>query len=97
MSDFYRWQHNDLQINVKVQPRASKDEIGEVLSDALKIRIKAAPVDGQANSHLVAFLARLFKVPKKHIEVLSGHSSRNKRLLVKQPKQLPDIIKPPTG
>ncbi len=97
MCDFYRWQNDDLQLNVKVQPRASKDEIGEVMVDALKIRIKAAPVDGQANSHLVAFLARLFKVPKKHVEVLSGHNSRNKRLLVKQPKQLPDIIQPPAG
>ena len=94
MSDFYSWQGSDLFINVKVQPRASHDELAEILGRALKIRIKSPPVDGKANQHLIKFMAHTFKVAKSRIELLSGHTSREKKLVIHNPVSLPDCIKP---
>ncbi len=64
MAGFYQWQGDDLILRVKVQPKASKDELAEILGDQLKVRITAPPVDGKANKHLLAFLSKLFKTPK---------------------------------
>lgn len=93
MSAFYRWAGNDLLLNVRVQPRASNDAVTEVLGDALKVRITAPPVDGKANKHLIAFLAKAFSVAKSDIELVSGQSSRKKQLIIHQPKSLPPIIR----
>ena len=92
MASFYQWQNDDLILRVKVQPKASKDEIAEIMGGTVKIRITAPPVDGKANKHLIAYLAKLFKVGKSNISLLSGETSREKRLLISKPKHLPDII-----
>lgn len=93
MSGFYEWQDDKLILRIKVQPRASKDEIAEILGDSLKIRITAPPIDGKANQHLLAYLAKLFKVTKSRITLLSGETGREKRVSIDDPQQLPDIIK----
>lgn len=89
---FYQWQDDNLILNVRVQPRAASDAFAEHNDDHIKIRITAAPVDGKANEHLIAYLARAFKVAKSGIRLLSGKTGRNKRLLIKQPKILPEVI-----
>lgn len=93
MSEFYEWQGDKLILRIKVQPRASKDEIAEILGDSLKIRITAPPIDGKANQHLLTYLAKLFKVAKSRITLLSGETGREKRVCIDNPQQLPDIIK----
>lgn len=93
MDSFYRWQNEDLVLTVKVQPKASKDEISGIQDGALKIRITAPPVDGKANKHLIGYLAKLFKVPKSAIELLAGETGRNKRLLIHKPVILPEQIR----
>jgi len=93
VTSFYRWQNDDLLLTVKVQPKASKDEIIGEQDGALKIRITAPPVDGKANKHLIAYLAGIFKVAKSQIELLAGSSGRNKRLLIHSPRQLPEQIR----
>jgi uncharacterized protein (TIGR00251 family) len=75
-------------------PNALKDEIVNVMGDALKIRITTPPVDGKANKHLIAYLSNIFKLSKNNITILSGSQSRFKYIAVKAPKHLPDIIKP---
>jgi uncharacterized protein (TIGR00251 family) len=50
--------------------------------DALLVRIAAAPVDGAANDTLIAFLSELFKRPKRDITLVSGHTSRDKRIAI---------------
>lgn len=99
---FFQWKGNDLILYVKIQPKASKDELLETISnetqaDQLKIRITAPPVDGKANKHLIAFLSKSFGIARSQISLLSGETGRNKKLLIKNPKQLPgkimDIIK----
>jgi len=67
---------------VKVSPRASQDKIAEVAEGALKVRLAAPPVEGSANQALVKLLAKALGVPKKSVQVASGHKSRNKRLWV---------------
>ena len=89
---FYQWHDDDVFINVRVQPRAANDALAEYNDEFIKIRITAAPVDGKANKHLIAFLAKTFKVAKSSIQLLSGETSRNKRLLIPQPKALPEFI-----
>lgn len=86
-----QWQGQDLILTVKVQPRASKDELlwqGE----QLKLRITAPPVDGKANEHLVGFLAKLFRVPKGQVEILSGETGRDKRIRIRAPREIPAEI-----
>ena len=93
MPGFYEWQDDKLILRIKVQPRASKDEIAEILGNSLKIRITAPPVDGKANQHLLDYLAKLFKVTKSKVILLSGETGREKRVSIDNPQQLPDIIK----
>ena len=69
-------------VNVRVIPRASKNQIQGVLGDALKIRLQAPPVDGKANDALVRFLADTLRLPARNISLLSGETGRNKRVLL---------------
>ena len=69
-------------IQVHATPRASKSQIQGLHGDALKIRLQAAPVDGKANEALVEFLAEWLGVPQRHITLLSGQTSRQKRLCI---------------
>lgn len=67
-------------LNLHIQPGAKKTEVAGLHGEALKIRLAAPPVDGKANDCLIAFLAETFGVPKNRVELVSGASSRAKRL-----------------
>lgn len=77
-------------LTVHVQPGAKRTGAAGLHGDALKIRLAAPPVDGQANEALIAFLAEAFGVPKRQVELISGHASRSKRVRVIGPRQRPD-------
>lgn len=68
--------------NVRVQPRARKNEVCGVQGDALKVRLTAPPVDGAANEALVAFLAKSLEVRKSQVEIIQGRTSRSKVVTV---------------
>jgi uncharacterized protein (TIGR00251 family) len=68
---------------VRVQPRASKDEIAGVMGGALKVRLRAPALEGRANDALCEFLAELLKTPRAAVRILSGHYSRSKRVEVR--------------
>ena len=70
-------------LKILVQPRSSKNMIAGQHGDALKIKLTAPPVDGAANKMCVQQLAKWLKIPKSSIEIISGHSSRIKRLLLR--------------
>lgn len=72
-----------LLLRLFVQPRASKNEIVGVHGDALKLRLTSPPVEGQANKAIVAFLAKLLKVPKSSLSIKSGAQSRHKEIVIK--------------
>ena len=64
---------------VRVTPRAGRNRIAEVLSDGtVKIQLTAAPVDGEANARLIAFLAKVLDVARSNIEIVAGATGRDK-------------------
>jgi uncharacterized protein (TIGR00251 family) len=65
---------------VRVQPRASRDEIAGEYQDGLKIRLTAPPVDDRANEALRKLLALRLKVPLAAVRIASGERSRTKRV-----------------
>ena len=67
---------------VRVQPRASCDEITGVVEGALRIRLTAPAVENRANEALCEFLAALLKRPKSAVRILSGDHSRTKRVVI---------------
>ena len=70
-------------VNVKAQPRSSRAGIDGTLGDALKVRIRSAPVDGKANRELVETLADAFGIPKAAVEFKGGESSKQKRIFLR--------------
>jgi uncharacterized protein (TIGR00251 family) len=68
---------------VRVQPRASKDEIAGEMGSALKVRLRAPAVEDRANEALVEFLAELLKTPRAAVRILSGERSRTKHLEIR--------------
>ena len=70
-------------LNVKAQPRSSKAGIDGLLGDAVKVRIRCAPVDGKANKELIETLADAFDLPKSMVVFKSGETSKTKRILLK--------------
>jgi uncharacterized protein (TIGR00251 family) len=70
-------------INVRAQPRSSRAGIDGLIGDAVKVRIRSAPVDGKANKELIETLADEFGLPKSSVVFKSGESSKMKRLLLK--------------
>jgi uncharacterized protein len=69
--------------SVRVQPRASKDEVAGEMAGALKIRLRAPAVEDRANEALVEYLAGLLKTPKSAVRLLSGERSRTKRIEIR--------------
>jgi uncharacterized protein (TIGR00251 family) len=75
---------------VRVQPRASRDEVAGVLEGALKIRIQAPAIDNRANVAVCEYLASLLKTPKSAVRILGGERSRVKRVEIRgvQPREV---------
>jgi uncharacterized protein (TIGR00251 family) len=72
-----------VELSIFVQPRASRNQVVGLHSDELKIKLTAPPVEGAANRECRIFLAKLCNIPKSHVTLISGESSRHKRLLLK--------------
>ena len=70
-------------LNVRAQPRSSRSGIDGLLGDAVKVRIRCAPVDGKANKELVETLADAFGVAKSSVVFKSGETSKTKRILLR--------------
>lgn len=72
---------------VRAQPGAKKSAIvgiyGEGATAQLKIAVQAPPIEGRANSALIAFLSETFGLAKNKIEIVSGELSRSKVLLLR--------------
>jgi uncharacterized protein (TIGR00251 family) len=65
-------------IRVRVQPRAAKNQFAGILDGAVKIRLSAPPVDGEANDACVKFLSSFFKVSASSVKIISGFTGKNK-------------------
>jgi hypothetical protein len=91
MTGWHRWDGADLILTVRVQPRASRDEL--VAEDArLKVRITAPPVDGAANAHLIRYLAGQFGVAPSRTALVRGTTGRDKVVRISAPSVLPAAL-----
>jgi len=74
-----------ISFHVKVSPGANKTEWQDSLADGTwRLKVKAAPERGQANAEVVAFIASVFMVNKKSVEITAGGGARLKRIKVKK-------------
>lgn len=69
-------------VNVRVAPRSSRPGLDGIAGDALKVRVKSAPVDGKANKELLETVAEAFGLAKSRVSFVSGETSKNKKLLL---------------
>jgi len=67
-----------VRILVKIQPRASKEQVLHNPDGTLKVYLKAAPTDGKANKALIEILAGYYSVKRSNIRIITGKLSRNK-------------------
>lgn len=82
MTAWLRTDGDGVILSLHIQPGAKKTEVVGLHGDALKIRLAAPPVDGKANEALLAFIAQKVGVGKTALELVSGQTSRAKRVRV---------------
>jgi len=77
-------------LSVRVQPRASKNDVAGWMGESVKIRLTTPPVEGAANAACLAFLSRILDVPVSQLTLLTGERSRTKliRILGLSPHQV---------
>ncbi|MCE1171159.1 DUF167 domain-containing protein [Azovibrio restrictus] len=94
MSSWYRQDRDGaFCLSLHIQPGAKKSSVAGLHGEALKIRLAAPPVDGKANTALVAFVAELLQLPRAAVSLKSGQTSRQKVLRVEgvDEKRLADL------
>jgi len=69
-------------IKVRVQPKSSRNQVDGFQDGALRVRVTAAPTEGQANAAVIAILAKTLGVSKSRLEIIRGYSSRDKVISV---------------
>lgn len=79
---FLRAQADGVLLSVKLQPRASANQIGEALGPELRIKVTAPPVDAAANEALIRLLSDELDCPRNRIELVRGHTSRHKSVKI---------------
>ncbi|MCW7753620.1 DUF167 domain-containing protein [Desulfobotulus sp. H1] len=85
MAEFMKPHREGISLLLHVQPKASRNEVAGIHGGALKVRIKAPPVDGAANEACLKFMATFLGMPPSALTLLSGHSGRQKKILVTRP------------
>ncbi len=82
-------------LRVIVQPKASEDRVVGVYGEALKVKVTAPPTGGKANQRLIKVLAERFNIGQSNIEIIHGHTSREKVLRIwnVSPSQVRDALK----
>lgn len=91
---WYRYHpgNNILTLTLHVQPGAKRTEVAGLHGDALKIKLAAPPVEGQANDELLRYIAAVFGVPARRILLRKGQRSRHKVVEVRGASRGPDAL-----
>jgi uncharacterized protein (TIGR00251 family) len=77
---YLRSQPDGVWLSIKLQPRASTNEIGEAVGNELRVKVTAPPVDSAANEALVRFLAETLECGRNKVELVRGQTSRHKTI-----------------
>lgn len=91
---WYRDDGGCLTLTLHIQPGARKTEVAGLYGDALKIRLAAPPVEGQANARLLAYLSERFEVSLRSVVLKHGETSRRKVVSITGSKISPESILP---
>jgi uncharacterized protein (TIGR00251 family) len=87
---WFRWEGYDLILRLRIQPKASRDAfVAPYGEDQYKVAICSPPVEGKANTRLIAFLSKQFGLPRGRVILESGEKSRSKIIRLKSPTRLP--------
>ena len=78
-----RAQGDSVDIDILVQPRASRTRIGPVHGDRIKVAVTAPPVDGEANAAVIELFARALRCPRGAVAIVSGQGSRRKTVRIR--------------
>jgi uncharacterized protein (TIGR00251 family) len=85
VSEFDAHRRGDaVRFSVRLQPRASQNEIAGLSGAALKVRVTAPPVDGLANEALIELLSRALNTSRRNVCIVSGHTSRTKLIEISE-------------
>ena len=79
---WYRRSGEVITLTLHVQPGAKRSEVAGLHGEALKLRLAAPPIEGRANEALLKFIAELFGVPLRQVELRQGGQSRHKVVAV---------------
>lgn len=82
MNIWYAREGDTVIVSVYVQPGAKRTEIAGLHGDELKIRLASLPIDGRANDALLKYVAQLFDVPTRQVELKRGARSRHKKIVI---------------
>lgn len=82
------WDGDDLVLEVRVQPRASQDELVPA-TDGVRLRLRAPAVEGRANEAAIAWLADACGVARSRVALEQGARGRTKRFRIRAPTRLP--------
>ncbi len=88
----YKKVKDGVTIEVRVEPRSSREEIRDVTGGVLKVKLTAPPVDGAANSQLIKLISKEFGVKKSAVKVIRGERSRNKVVKIEGIEVLGDLV-----
>lgn len=92
MADWFRRNGDIVTLTLHIQPGAKRSELAGLHGEALKIRLAAPPVDGRANEALLKFVAGLFDVPVRQVELKQGAQSRHKVVAIAGSKVDPENL-----
>ncbi len=92
MVQWYRINGDIITLTLHVQPGARRSEVTGLHGEALKLKLAAPPVEGRANDALLKYIAGLFDVPIRQVELRQGAQSRHKVVAISGSKTDPDSL-----
>jgi uncharacterized protein (TIGR00251 family) len=92
MAGWYRSNAGVITLTLHVQPGAKRSEISGLHGDALKLRLAAPPIEGRANEALLKYIATLFEVTLRQVELKHGLQSRSKVVAITGSKVDPESL-----
>lgn len=95
MADWFRRNGDVTTLTLHIQPGAKRSELAGLHGEALKIRLAAPPVEGRANEALLKFIAGLFDVPVRQVELKQGGQSRHKVVAITGSRVDPESLLQP--
>ena len=80
---YLKVQDDVIYVSLKVQPRASRNEIGEAIGNELKVKVTAPPVDSAANQAVIELLADILDCPRGAVQIVRGATARHKTVAIR--------------